>query len=94
MDYFDPWQINYGKIYGVMDDLRLEHHRVQDPTAPNLFFFFLNQKPEARNVFEGSWFRGKAKRKPQDPCEGSEIERACLKNQEGMCESQFVGVPL
>ena len=19
-DYFDPWQINYGKIYGVMDD--------------------------------------------------------------------------
>ncbi|CAJ1377628.1 unnamed protein product [Effrenium voratum] len=30
MDYFDPWQINYGKIYGVMDDLRLEHHRVQE----------------------------------------------------------------
>jgi len=28
-DYFDPWQINYGKIYGVMDDLRLEHERVQ-----------------------------------------------------------------
>eukprot|EP00931_Biecheleriopsis_adriatica_P028267 TRINITY_DN1687_c0_g3_i1.p1 TRINITY_DN1687_c0_g3~~TRINITY_DN1687_c0_g3_i1.p1 ORF type:complete len:3167 (-),score=584.59 TRINITY_DN1687_c0_g3_i1:97-8973(-) len=29
IDYFDPWQINYGKIYGVMDDLRLEHERVQ-----------------------------------------------------------------
>ncbi|CAE7236744.1 ags1 [Symbiodinium sp. CCMP2592] len=29
IDYFDPWQINYGKIYGVMDDLRLEHARVQ-----------------------------------------------------------------
>ena len=29
MDYFDPWEINYGKIYGVMDDLRLEHQRVQ-----------------------------------------------------------------
>ncbi|CAE7037978.1 ags1 [Symbiodinium natans] len=28
-DYFDPWQINYGKIYGTMDDLRLEHERVQ-----------------------------------------------------------------
>jgi len=28
-DYYDPWQINYGKIYGVMDDLRLEHERVQ-----------------------------------------------------------------
>eukprot|EP00438_Fugacium_kawagutii_P001222 Skav223418 [mRNA] locus=scaffold350:341424:346672:- [translate_table: standard] len=29
LDYFDPWQINFGKIYGTMDDLRLEHQRVQ-----------------------------------------------------------------
>eukprot|EP00930_Biecheleria_cincta_P039601 TRINITY_DN27203_c0_g1_i1.p1 TRINITY_DN27203_c0_g1~~TRINITY_DN27203_c0_g1_i1.p1 ORF type:complete len:3112 (-),score=539.42 TRINITY_DN27203_c0_g1_i1:137-9322(-) len=29
-DYYDPWEINYGKIYGVMDDLRLEHWRVQE----------------------------------------------------------------
>eukprot|EP00442_Polarella_glacialis_P024641 CAMPEP_0115122638 /NCGR_PEP_ID=MMETSP0227-20121206/46955_1 /TAXON_ID=89957 /ORGANISM="Polarella glacialis, Strain CCMP 1383" /LENGTH=3177 /DNA_ID=CAMNT_0002524635 /DNA_START=126 /DNA_END=9659 /DNA_ORIENTATION=+ len=28
-EYFDPWEINYGKIYGVLDDLRLEHERVQ-----------------------------------------------------------------
>mmetsp|Transcript_31690 Transcript_31690/g.57736 ORF Transcript_31690/g.57736 Transcript_31690/m.57736 type:complete len:1635 (-) Transcript_31690:46-4950(-) len=28
-DYYDHWQINFGKIYGVMDDLRLEHERVQ-----------------------------------------------------------------
>ena len=28
-DYFDPWEINFGKIYGTMDDLRLEHERVQ-----------------------------------------------------------------
>eukprot|EP00931_Biecheleriopsis_adriatica_P028266 TRINITY_DN1687_c0_g2_i5.p1 TRINITY_DN1687_c0_g2~~TRINITY_DN1687_c0_g2_i5.p1 ORF type:complete len:3114 (-),score=646.00 TRINITY_DN1687_c0_g2_i5:69-8834(-) len=30
VDYFNPWEINYGKIYGVMDDLRLEHWRVQE----------------------------------------------------------------
>ena len=29
VDYFDPWEINMGKIYGTMDDLRLEHERVQ-----------------------------------------------------------------
>eukprot|EP00439_Symbiodinium_sp_Y106_P043440 s2875_g5.t1 len=29
VDYFDPWEINFGKIYGTMDDLRLEHERVQ-----------------------------------------------------------------
>eukprot|EP00439_Symbiodinium_sp_Y106_P054631 s1250_g7.t1 len=29
IDYHDPWEINLGKIYGVMDDLRLEQDRVQ-----------------------------------------------------------------
>lgn len=29
LDYFDIRQINYGKIYGSQDDLRLEHPRVQ-----------------------------------------------------------------
>ncbi|CAJ1445279.1 unnamed protein product [Effrenium voratum] len=28
-DYYDPFQIHYGKLYGTMDDLRLEHRRVQ-----------------------------------------------------------------
>lgn len=28
-EYYDPWEINLGKIYGVMDDLRLENERVQ-----------------------------------------------------------------
>lgn len=28
-EYYDPWEINLGKIYGVMDDLRLESDRVQ-----------------------------------------------------------------
>ena len=29
IDYHDPWEINLGKIYGVMDDLRLEQDMVQ-----------------------------------------------------------------
>ena len=29
-DYNDPWQNHLGKIYGIMDDLRNEHPRVQD----------------------------------------------------------------
>ena len=29
-DYGDPWQNHLGKIYGIMDDLRNEHPRVQD----------------------------------------------------------------
>ncbi|CAJ1354621.1 unnamed protein product [Effrenium voratum] len=29
-NYADPWEINVAKIYGTMDDLRLEHRRVQD----------------------------------------------------------------
>ena len=29
-DYGDPWQNHNGKIYGVLDDLRTEHSRVQD----------------------------------------------------------------
>jgi len=28
-DYYDPFQIHFGKLYGTMDDLRLEHARVQ-----------------------------------------------------------------
>eukprot|EP00434_Breviolum_minutum_P031794 symbB.v1.2.028120.t1/scaffold2946.1/size66664/2 len=28
-DFYDSFQIHYGKLYGTMDDLRLEHHRVQ-----------------------------------------------------------------
>lgn len=28
-EYYDPWEINLGKIYGVMDDLRLSNDRVQ-----------------------------------------------------------------
>eukprot|EP00931_Biecheleriopsis_adriatica_P028261 TRINITY_DN1687_c0_g1_i1.p1 TRINITY_DN1687_c0_g1~~TRINITY_DN1687_c0_g1_i1.p1 ORF type:complete len:3142 (-),score=579.43 TRINITY_DN1687_c0_g1_i1:40-9312(-) len=28
-DFYDPFQIHYGKLYGTMDDLRLEHRRVQ-----------------------------------------------------------------
>ncbi|CAE7403049.1 mok11 [Symbiodinium pilosum] len=28
-DYYDPFQIHFGKLYGTMDDLRLEHSRVQ-----------------------------------------------------------------
>ena len=31
-DYYDPWQINYGKIYGVMDVSWLD---ASDCTAPN-----------------------------------------------------------
>jgi len=30
IDYTNPWQITLGKIYGMMDDLRLESRRVQD----------------------------------------------------------------
>jgi len=30
VDYSNPWQITLGKIYGMMDDLRLESRRVQD----------------------------------------------------------------
>jgi len=29
-DFYKPFEIHFGKIYGVMDDLRLEHQRVQD----------------------------------------------------------------
>eukprot|EP00933_Yihiella_yeosuensis_P064573 TRINITY_DN67_c2_g1_i1.p1 TRINITY_DN67_c2_g1~~TRINITY_DN67_c2_g1_i1.p1 ORF type:complete len:1571 (-),score=243.24 TRINITY_DN67_c2_g1_i1:172-4884(-) len=29
-DYWDAWQIHHGKIYGIMDDLRLEQERVQE----------------------------------------------------------------
>ncbi|CAE7382371.1 ags1 [Symbiodinium sp. CCMP2456] len=46
-NYADPWEINVAKIYGTMDDLRLEHSRVQDvlsATVPPLNDGLHNQK--------------------------------------------------